>query len=274
MLRLFVTAHEISSSLTVSQDDTAHYQCRLCCAVMNTLLISDLHLDPARPEITALFEHFLVTEARQAEALYILGDLFDVWLGDDNDDPLPARVAVSLAQLAMTGVPVYFMVGNRDFLLGEAYANRAGIQLLDDGCVHTIGGVATVLLHGDVLCTDDTAYQKFRVEVRDPTWQAKFLAQPLAARRAYAQRARIASQVHTRDSAEILMDVNAQAVDATLRQSAVRRMIHGHTHRPAVHDLALNGQPVQRIVLGDWYAQGSVLQVAAQGDFALRTLSP
>ncbi len=241
---------------------------------MNTLLISDLHLDPARPEITALFERFLLAEARQAEALYILGDLFDVWVGDDNDDPLPARVAVLLAQLSMTGVAVYFMVGNRDFLLGEAYAKRAGIHLLEDGCVHTIGGVPTVLLHGDVLCTDDAAYQSFRAEVRAPAWQAKFLAQPLVVRRTYAQQARVMSQAHTRDSSESLMDVNAEAVDATLRQSAVRRMIHGHTHRPAVHDLVLDSQPAQRIVMGDWYEQGSVLQVAAQGDFTLRTLSP
>ncbi len=239
---------------------------------MNTLLISDLHLDPVRPEITALFERFLVAEARQAEALYILGDLFDVWIGDDNDDPLAARVAGLLAQLSMTGVPVYFMVGNRDFLLSEAYAKRAGIRLLEDGCVHTIGGVPTVLLHGDVLCTDDVAYQKFRVEVRNPSWQTRFLARPLAERRTYALQARAVSHAHTRDNSESLMDVNTQAVRAVLRERGVQRMIHGHTHRPSVQAWTINNQPAQRIVLGDWYQQGSVLRVAEQGDFVRHML--
>lgn len=228
---------------------------------MPTLFISDLHLDDARPHIVDLFEHFLEGEARRAEALYILGDLFEAYIGDDDDAPLPARVASGLKALSESGVPVYFIAGNRDFLLGEDYARRAGITILDDGVVVDLYGTPTLLLHGDTLCADDAAYLAFRKQVRNPAWQRQFLAQPLAARRAFAQQARNASREHTSQTAMTIMDVNQHAVEIALRDAQVERMIHGHTHRPAIHDFASGGASAQRIVLGDWYEQGSVLRV-------------
>jgi UDP-2,3-diacylglucosamine hydrolase len=233
---------------------------------MATLLIADLHLDPSRPQITDLFEHYLASdEVRHADALYILGDLVEAWVGDDDDAELPARIAAATRAVRDAGVPVYFMVGNRDFLLGQAFAARAGLTLLDDGTVHDIHGRRTLLMHGDVLCTDDLAYQAVRRQVRTPEWQAQILAMPLQARRAFAAKAREDSKAHTGNTMESIMDVNADAVAETLRKAGVTRLIHGHTHRPAVHDFQLDGAPAQRIVLGDWYEQGSVLRVDADG---------
>jgi UDP-2,3-diacylglucosamine hydrolase len=233
---------------------------------MATLFIADLHLDPSRPQITDLFEHYLASdEVRHANALYILGDLVEAWIGDDDDAELPARIAAATRAVRDAGVPVYFMVGNRDFLLGPAFAARAGLTLLDDGTVHDIHGRRTLLMHGDVLCTDDIAYQAVRRQVRTPEWQAQILAMPLQARRAFAAKAREDSKAHTGNTMESIMDVNADAVAETLRKAGVTRLIHGHTHRPAVHDFQLDGAPAQRIVLGDWYEQGSVLRVDADG---------
>lgn len=229
---------------------------------MATLFISDLHLDPARPSITALFERYLASdEVRQADALYILGDLVEAWIGDDDDAELPQRIAVATRAVHEAGVPVYFMVGNRDFMLGRAFAARAGMTLLDDGTVHDIQGKPTLLMHGDVLCTDDLAYQAVRQQVRNPQWQAQLLAMPLEARRAIAAKARADSKAHTSSTMESIMDVNAEAVSTAMRHAGVTRLIHGHTHRPGVHDFDLNGASAQRIVLGDWYEQGSVLTV-------------
>lgn len=239
---------------------------------MPTLFISDLHLDDARPHIVALFERFCAGEARDAEALYVPGDLFEAYVGDDDDAALNARVAAALHGVASAGVPVHFIAGNRDFLLGDDYARRAGMDILADGTVIDLHGTPTLLLHGDVLCTDDTAYQAFRSQVRDPAWQQAFLARPLAERRAFAARARDASRAHTSSTDMAIMDVNQQAVEAALRGAGVTRMIHGHTHRPAIHDFTLDGKPAQRIVLGDWYEQGSVLRVAP-GQLELHGLS-
>jgi len=231
---------------------------------MATLFIADLHLDPARPQITDLFERYLAgAEVRHADALYILGDLVEAWIGDDDDAELPARIAAATRAVRDAGVPVYFMVGNRDFLLGQAFAERAGLTLLDDGTVHDIHGCRTLLMHGDVLCTDDVAYQAVRKQVRTREWQAQILAMPLQARRAFAARAREDSKAHTGSTMESIMDVNADAVAEAMRKAGVTRLIHGHTHRPAVHDFQLAGAPAQRIVLGDWYEQGSVLRVDA-----------
>ena len=233
---------------------------------MATLFIADLHLDPGRPQITALFERYLADEeVRHADALYILGDLVEAWIGDDDDAELPARIAAATRAVREAGVPVYFMVGNRDFLLGQAFAERAGLTLLDDGTVHDIHGRRTLLMHGDVLCTDDVAYQTVRKQVRTPEWRAQILAMPLQARRAFAAKAREDSKAHTGNTMESIMDVNADAVAETMRNAGVTRLIHGHTHRPAVHDFQLGGAPAQRIVLGDWYEQGSVLRVDADG---------
>jgi UDP-2,3-diacylglucosamine hydrolase len=229
---------------------------------MATLFIADLHLDPGRPHITALFERYLASaEVRHADALYILGDLVEAWIGDDDDAELPQRIALATCAVHDAGVPVYFMVGNRDFLLGEAFAARAGFTLLEDGTVHTIAGQPTLLMHGDVLCTDDVAYQAVRAQVRTPEWQAHILAMPLAARRAFAAQARADSKAHTGSTMESIMDVNADAVAAAMRTANVTRLIHGHTHRPAIHALTLDGRAAQRIVLGDWYEHGSVLRV-------------
>ena len=233
---------------------------------MATLFIADLHLDPSRPQITDLFERYLADEeVRHADALYILGDLVEAWIGDDDDAELPARIATATRAVRDAGVPVYFMVGNRDFLLGPAFAARAGLTLLDDGTVHDIHGRRTLLMHGDVLCTDDVAYQAVRKQVRTPEWQAQILAMPLQARRAFAAKAREDSKAHTGSTMESIMDVNADAVAEAMRKAGVTRLIHGHTHRPAVHDFQLDGAPAQRIVLGDWYEQGSVLRVDANG---------
>lgn len=235
------------------------------------LFISDLHLDDTRPRIVALFEQFLSSEAREADALYILGDLFEAYIGDDDDAPLSARVAAALKALRDSGVPIFFIAGNRDFLLGEDYAQRAGVVILDDGAVVDLHGTPTLLLHGDVLCTEDAAYQTFRQQVHDPAWQRTFLARSVADRRGFAQQARDASRAHTSQADMAIMDVNQHAVETALRHAGVARMIHGHTHRPALHDFTLDGASAQRIVLGDWYEQGSVLRVDA-ASIALRGL--
>jgi len=240
---------------------------------MSTLFIADLHLDDARPGITTLFEQFLASdEARSASAFYILGDLVEAWIGDDDDAELPDRIANATRALRDAGVPVYFMAGNRDFLLGETFATRAGMTLLEDGTVHDIEGTRTLLMHGDVLCTDDVEYQTVRAQVRTEAWKAQVLSMPLTARRAFAAEARSDSKSRTGRIDETIMDVNQNAVESAMRDAAVRRLVHGHTHRPAVHDFTLDGDAAQRIVLGDWYDHGSVL--AIDGDrVELRGLS-
>ena len=237
---------------------------------MATLFISDLHLDPSRPHITRLFRAFVNGEARTAEALYILGDLFEAWVGDDDPSDTGEFVAAHLAALSGRGVPVYFMHGNRDFLLGADYARRAGMQLLADPTVIDLHGRRALLMHGDTLCTGDLAYQQFRMQTRDPAWQARFLSQPLGARLAFAQQARAASQARQGDlrdagTMETITDVAPGAVHDAFLGHGVDLLIHGHTHRPAVHALDVDGRACTRIVLGDWYEQGSVLRADRDG---------
>lgn len=237
---------------------------------MATLFVSDLHLDPDRPEITRLFGDFIEGEARRAEALYILGDLFEAWVGDDDPSEAGTFVAERLKAIADSGVPVYFMHGNRDFLLGGEFARRAGMTLLADPARIDLYGQPALLMHGDTLCTDDVAYQQFRAQTRDPRWQRQFLAQPLEARLAFARQARAASrarQGELRDAGqmETITDVAPTAVEAVFRDHDVDLLIHGHTHRPAVHALDVDGRARTRVVLGDWYEQGSVLRVDAGG---------
>lgn len=220
--------------------------------------ISDLHLDPSRPAVTRLFVQFLQQSARQAQALYILGDLFEAWVGDDTlctED----SVICGLRALSTSGVPVYVMRGNRDFLLGKDFSHATGALLLDDISHIELDGVQVLLLHGDTLCTDDIEYQRFRAMVRNPHWQADFLAKPREERLAYAARARQASAKRNRNIDDTLLDVNPQSVHGLLREQNLCHMIHGHTHRPGVHHFELDGAPAQRIVLGDWYEQGSLL---------------
>lgn len=233
---------------------------------MPTLFISDLHLEDARPQMTERLLELLAGEARKADALYILGDLFEHWIGDDVPSATAKAVSEGLRELADSGVPCYFMHGNRDFLLGEEYARAAGMKLLPESFTADLYGTPTLLLHGDTLCTDDVEYQAFRQQVRDPGWQSAFLARSVEERLAVARRARDASREHTSSAAMEIMDVNEAAVRQAFVEHGVRHMIHGHTHRPAFHSHTLdNGATASRIVLSDWYDKGSVLRVTPEG---------
>ncbi len=239
---------------------------------MPTLFISDLHLDDRRPETTTLLLKFLQDEAVHADALYILGDLFEFWLGDDVPSECSVEVASALNHLVKDGVPCHFMHGNRDFLLQDRYANLAGMKLLPEEHVIDLYGERVLLMHGDSLCTDDVAYQQFRTMVRNPAWQQEFLARSPQERLQIALQARDASATHKGNLDMNIMDVNQGQVKAAFERHGVLRMIHGHTHRPAIHDLEIQGQSAQRIVLGDWYTQGSVLRVQP-GSYELSPLS-
>ena len=220
---------------------------------METLFLSDLHLSEERPDLLAQFLAFVEGPARDAAALYILGDLFEYWAGDDDGDaPLPRQVAQALAAAQGRGLAIHFMAGNRDFLIGPDYARQAGMTLLPDPSVVELDGQRLLLLHGDSLCTDDVAYQTYRTQVRNPAYQAQFLAQPLAARRAFIEQIRQKSEAAKRDKAEEIMDVNAGAVADVLRQHDFPILIHGHTHRPAHHRLDVDGRTCERWVLSDW----------------------
>jgi UDP-2,3-diacylglucosamine hydrolase len=231
-----------------------------------TLLLSDLHLSPERPELVAAFGAFCAGPARAAAAVYILGDLFDAWIGDDQlREPLAAGVARDLAAVAQSGVPVYLMRGNRDFLLGARFAAAAGVSLLPEQTVVDLAGTRTLLLHGDELCTDDVRYQRYRATMHDPAWQRRLLALPYFARRALAAWLRRKSRAATARKAESILDVSFVAVEAAFRIAGVTRMIHGHTHRPARHHLVVDGRACERYVLADWYDRGSYLAVDAAG---------
>lgn len=242
---------------------------------VRALFVSDLHLDPARPHITGLFLRFLQQEATQAPALYIPGDLFEAWIGDDDDAPLATTVAEGLKAVAEGGTYIGFIRGNRDFLVGHDYAARAGFEILPDPSVITLGGEPILLLHGDLLCWDDTGYQAVRRQVRDPAWQRALLARPLAERRAFAEAARASSAAHQNAMLTLETgDATAAAVADYFRRYGVRRMIHGHTHRPAIHTVEVDGRARERIVLGDWYEQGSVLRLYDDGRVDLAGLKP
>jgi UDP-2,3-diacylglucosamine hydrolase len=225
-----------------------------------TLLVSDLHLDPSAPGIARQFTQFLRGPARSARALYILGDLFEAWLGDDDPDPAVRAIVIELRALTDAGVPLYFMHGNRDFLLGPRFAAETGGTLLADGTVVDLHGERVLLLHGDVLCTADTSYQRLRRWLRNPLTLFVLRHLSLDARRRLGGRLRAGSQMHVGATAAEIMDVTPDEATAALRRAGVQTMVHGHTHRPAVHRLEVDGRPARRIVLGDWYTQGSVLE--------------
>ena len=227
---------------------------------MSTLFISDLHLEAARPEIGEQFVAFLEGKARTADALYILGDLFEYWIGDDDPDPYFAKMKTALRDLVDSGVAVSFMHGNRDFMIGPRFATETGVQLLDDQRRLVLYDTSVLLCHGDALCTDDVEYQKVRAMTRNPEWQAMMMAKTLDERRAFAAQSRQASMAHGAQSADAIMDVNHDAVVATMREHGVDVLLHGHTHRPAVHPMHVDGRMSHRIVLGDWYEQGSVVE--------------
>jgi UDP-2,3-diacylglucosamine hydrolase len=238
---------------------------------VSVLFISDLHLDPSHPEVIEQFIGFLETEARDADALYILGDLFEAWVGDDDPEPDKRRAVHALKALHDHGVPGFFMRGNRDFLTGQVFAAHAGVTLLPDPSVTEIHDRSVLLMHGDTLCTDDTEYQNFRRMVRDPLWQQHFLEQPLEHRLAMAAQARDASRQHTGSAPAEIMDVNEEAVIEALRTAGTDLLVHGHTHRPGVHTYDVDGRSATRIVLGDWHEHGSVLRWDADG-YRLDTL--
>jgi UDP-2,3-diacylglucosamine hydrolase len=225
-----------------------------------TLLISDLHLDPSAPGIARQFIDFLRGEARAARALYILGDLFEAWLGDDDPDPAVREVVCELRALRDAGVPTYFMHGNRDFLVGRRFAQETGSTLLEDGTVVALHGERVLLLHGDVLCTADTSYQRLRRILRNPVTLFVLRHLGLETRRKLGRKLRAGSQMHVGATAAEIMDVTPSEVMGAMRRAGVTTMVHGHTHRPAIHALQLDGKPARRIVLGDWYTQGSVLE--------------
>jgi UDP-2,3-diacylglucosamine hydrolase len=224
------------------------------------LFISDLHIDASRPAITEQFLSFLATEARRAEALYILGDLFESWVGDDAADAAQTAAIAGLHALTSQGVPCFVMHGNRDFLLGAEFSRMSGAELLPDPLIVTLYGEPVLVMHGDALCTDDRAYQRLRATVREPDWQRQFLALSIASRRALAGAARVGSQTHTAATEYAIMDVNADSVALALRNAGTATLLHGHTHRPAIQALQVDGRPCTRIVLGDWYEQGSLLR--------------
>ncbi len=226
---------------------------------MSTYFISDLHLCDQQPLTTKRFITFCQTEARQARALYILGDFFEYWLGDDVIDKTAQIVQKELTQLHQAGIKLYFMAGNRDFLLGPEYAESCGMNLLSEPATIELGGERVLLVHGDAECTDDKAYQETRSLFRNPEWQQQFLAMPIPQRIEFAQKARQQSKQHTQQAnanKDEIMDVNLKAVDDLFIKYQVKTIIHGHTHRPAIHQ---HGE-CKRIVLGDWHHQTSYLK--------------
>lgn len=238
---------------------------------MTTLFVSDLHLDSALPAAITQFEQFLSGPARGADVLYLLGDLFESWVGDDDDDGGRERVCTALRAYGGTGVPCYACYGNRDFLLATGFERRSGCRIIEDPTIIDLYGERVLLTHGDALCTDDHAYQRLRSVVRAADWQRRFLRLPLATRRQLSRAAREGSRAHTGFVAPEIMDANEAAVGAVLRASGVRTLIHGHTHRPAVHEFMLDGHLAHRYVLGAWYEQGSYLR-CTPGRYELLTL--
>jgi UDP-2,3-diacylglucosamine hydrolase len=232
---------------------------------MATFFIADIHLCAQEPAITAGFLRFLREDAPQADALYILGDLFEAWIGDDDPQPLHGDIAAALNTLHQQGVPCFFIHGNRDFLVGRRFARDSSMQILPETKLLQLYGRRLLILHGDTLCTDDISYQKFRKKVRNPLIQKIFLALPLKWRLSIAARMRANSKASNRGKSLDVMDVNPQAVINAMQENRAEWMIHGHTHRPAIHDVPLNGKTGHRAVLGAWHEEGSMITVSADG---------
>jgi UDP-2,3-diacylglucosamine hydrolase len=227
---------------------------------MTTLFISDLHLEADRPEIGEQFLDFLDEEAADAEALYILGDFFEYWVGDDDPDDYYASIKRSLRAFTDSGVPVYFMHGNRDFMIGEEFAAETGVTILPDPYPLELYGKSVLLSHGDALCTDDVEYQQVRAMTRNREWQAMMLEKPLEERIAIAKHARAQSAERNKTLSESIMDVNPDAVKKAISEHGVEILLHGHTHRPGIHGVEVDDRFAKRVVLGDWYDQGSVVR--------------
>jgi UDP-2,3-diacylglucosamine hydrolase len=232
---------------------------------VTAIFISDLHLTAGDAETTRRFVDFMEGPARAARELYILGDLFEAWIGDDDDDPRLEPIVVALRRLTDSGVACAMMHGNRDFLLGKRFCLATGARLLGDYERITLFGEAVLLTHGDLLCTDDTRYMTLRAELRSPDWQRDFLARPLEERRQIASDLRQLSATEIAAKDEYIMDVNQATVERTMREHGVTLLMHGHTHRPAVHRFDLDGRPAARIVLGAWYHDPTVVRWTAEG---------
>ncbi|MGG2077532.1 UDP-2,3-diacylglucosamine diphosphatase [Lelliottia nimipressuralis] len=232
---------------------------------MATLFIADLHLQTEEPAITAGFLRFLQGEARSADALYILGDLFEAWIGDDDPNPLHREIAAAIKALVDSGVPCFFIHGNRDFLIGKRFARESGMTLLPEEQVLDLYGRQVLIMHGDTLCTDDTGYLAFRAKVHTPWIQTLFLALPLFIRYRIAAKMRAGSKAANSSKSLSIMDVNPQAVIEVMEKHRVQWLIHGHTHRPDVHTLSANGEPAHRVVLGAWHTEGSMVKVTPDG---------
>lgn len=237
---------------------------------MANLFVSDLHLEDQRPDILRAFFRLLDEQKIDLQRIYLLGDIFEVWLGDDTPSSCADALAEKLSGLAREGIEIFLLHGNRDFLIGSAYAARCGATLLNEPVLLNVAGRPTALLHGDSLCTLDTDYMAFRKMVRDPQWIEQFLAKPLNERIAIGRSLREQSRQSAQQKQEYIMDVTPDEVLATLRDLKVELLIHGHTHRPAVHDLMLDGKAVQRLVLGDWHTQGWYL-LADDNDIQLKS---
>jgi UDP-2,3-diacylglucosamine hydrolase len=230
---------------------------------LGALFISDLHLTEERPQANERFITFVEDKARSADALYILGDFFEYWLGDDDlGEPFNAVIAGLLKDLTQRGVQLHLMHGNRDFLIGERFCAATGARLLEDPTLTQIEGTPTLLMHGDTLCTDDLEYQAWRRKARSPEFQAEFLAKPLPERRSAVMQMRQKSKEVMQGKTAEIMDVNDDAVRRALRRHGVRRLIHGHTHRPGRHAIDVDGQRCERWVLPDWYGRGGYIEVA------------
>lgn len=230
-----------------------------------TYFVADLHLTDERPAATGRFFRFLENEAAGADALYILGDLFEAWVGDDHDETVARETAQRLRRLAAAGTPVYFMHGNRDFMLARRYAAQAGMTLIDDPLVIDLYGAPTLLMHGDTLCVDDLAYQRFRRRVRRPLVVGLLRALPFALRKRLARRARAGSESAKSGKTAEIMDASAAEVERALRAHGVCRLIHGHTHRPARHVHPVDGRACERWVVPDWYARWGCVVCDARG---------
>lgn len=227
---------------------------------MTAWFASDLHLDPTTPEIADRFQRFLAGPVRGARSLYLLGDLFEAWLGDDDPEPAHRAAIAAIARVAQSGTLVYVMRGNRDFMLGDRFCAEAGAILLDDPAILEMGGTRLLLSHGDGLCVDDRAYQRLRALVRDPGLRAGFARLPIEARRRLALEARAGSREHLANASSYITDVNAGAVETVFRDSGAEVMIHGHTHRPGIHRTESGGMPRTRVVLGAWHDDADVVR--------------
>jgi UDP-2,3-diacylglucosamine hydrolase len=238
-----------------------------------TVFISDLHLSAAKPELTKLFLFFISTTIHKAERLYILGDLFDAYIGDDDNSSPNREVKAALKTLSEKGTQIFFQHGNRDFLVGEQFCRETGATLLGDYAVIDLYGEPALITHGDLLCTDDTLYQAARVRVRAESWKQSALAKPLLIRQLYARWYRFKSGLDKGKKTLEIMDANPQAVVDAMRSHGTNLLIHGHTHRPAVHELDIDGKPAKRFVLAEWKTTGQVLRWQANGQWILDTIS-